>query len=532
MIKRQLFKSTLLFAAVMSLGLASSVVGLDGTFALQKNVKKQQARIDGTKVLAWTEIFQRSKNAVVQIFTYTNDYNVLEPYKSPEQGQCRGTGFIISSDGYILTNFHVVNQAVALFVQLPEFGREQFDVEYVGATPSYDIALLKFSDKSLQDITERLASKELPYLTLGDSDKVTEAQRVMAIGYPLGEQNIKIAVGEIAGREATPVGECMQTTAPINGGNSGGPFFNEYGQVIGICVMKAVAKDIEGVAYVIPIDRAKTILEELFKARIVHSPYWGLSISPTTEDTLRFLQCPVEGGIYVEKVYKGSLAEKATLKESDIVYQVNGYDVDRYGYINAPWRDNDKVRITDVLTRIPFGDNVVFSVYRNGKPLKLSVAVKNESPFAINYVYPWFDQLPDYEVIGGIVAMDLTLNHLVALGQYPQYYDLSELMKYTKEENRFKKRVIISEVIPNSPLYKTRAIQPGSIIDQVNGIKVDTMDDFRAAIVQTIGSDITLKTEDGAFVVLPVEDIMAEEPVLSKRYCYELSSLFYKILQK
>ncbi len=325
MIKRYYFKGVVALVVFMSAGFSSTAVGMNGAVALQqKNVKKQQSRIDGTKVLAWTEIFQRSKNSVVQIFTYTNGYNVLEPYKSPEQGHCRGTGFIISSDGYILTNFHVVNQAVALFVQLPEFGREQFDVEYVGAIPSYDIALLKFSDKSLQDITERLASKELPYLTLGNSDNVTEAQRVMAIGYPLGEQNIKIAVGEIAGREATPVGECMQTTAPINGGNSGGPFFNEYGEVIGICVMKAVAKDIEGVAYVIPIDRAKTILEELFKARIVHSPYWGLSISPTTEDTLRFLQCPVEGGIYVEKVYKGDVHPHAVQQPKAVKINASG----------------------------------------------------------------------------------------------------------------------------------------------------------------------------------------------------------------
>jgi serine protease Do len=197
--------------------------------------------------LSWAQISEQNKNAALQIFSYIKEPNHFVRYRTPDDGWGSGTGFIINQDGEILTNFHVVDKAVKIFVQHPK-SKERIEVKYVGGCPEQDIALLQLKPEDCIKIKTLLKSNDLPFLQMGNSDELVEAQKIMTLGYPQGKETIKSSCGDVSGRESTRIGECIQTTTPVNPGNSGGPFLNKFGQVVGICALKKAATEIEGIA--------------------------------------------------------------------------------------------------------------------------------------------------------------------------------------------------------------------------------------------------------------------------------------------
>ena len=463
----------------------------------------------------WSDICSNYGNAVLRITACHNIMNIVEPYKIPDQVFSTGTGFVISGDGYVLTNFHVVNQGNPLYAQVPAFGREYFELEFVGANPEKDVALVKIVDRDVEKIKEALNIDALPCFSFGDSDKLVEAQEVLILGYPLGQEKLKSSLGIISGRESTQVGECLQTTAPMNPGNSGGPALDKEGNVVGICVLKEVGVETEGVAFLIPINNAKAMLGELKKNKITRTPYWGALLTPVTENTLKYLGNPTDGGVYVAKVKKGSLAEQAGLQKGDVVYSVNGTVIDRYGQLNVFWT-RDKVSLKDFMARI--------------------VVVTGTDNFAIKRYYPSYeDELP-YEVLGAMVFVTLTLNHIDVFREVARHYssfDMSLITKYEHENKRFEPRLIMTALLPTSSLHKTRCFIEGDrILSKVNGLPVHTIDELREAIVASKGNEyLTIECEGGSFFCLSVRDIIKEEEMLCLQYGYEKSDLI-AILQE
>ena len=191
-------------------------------------------------------------------FTILMTYAIIE-YRT----NIRGSGFFINEHGEILTNFHVIDQSIVTYIQIPSLGKDRFAVEFIGANPEKDFAKLRLTPEALEEIKQKLNVQTLPYLTLGDSDTLSEAQEIMALGYPLGAENLKVSIGRFAGRESTDIGECIQTTTPINLGNSGGPFLDYSGNVVGIATLKSTAVDIEGIAYLIPINNITVMMAQL-----------------------------------------------------------------------------------------------------------------------------------------------------------------------------------------------------------------------------------------------------------------------------
>ncbi len=492
---------------------------------------KNQVRVGNN----WSDICSNYDNAVLRITACHNVMNIMEPYKIPDQVFSTGTGFVISGDGYVLTNFHVVNQGNPLYAQVPAFGREYFELEFVGAHPEKDVALVKIVDRDVEKIKNTLNVDELPYFSFGDSDKLVEAQDVLILGYPQGKENVKSSLGIISGRESISVGECLQTTAPINPGNSGGPALDEYGNVVGICVIKEVGVETEGVAFLIPINNAKAMLGELKKNKIMRTPYWGALLTPVTENTLKYLGNPTDGGVYVAKVKKGSLAEQAGLQKGDIVYSVNNTVIDRYGQLNVFWT-RDKVSLKDFMARIELGAVATLVYYRNGERLESSVVVTGTDNFAIKRYYPSYeDELP-YEVLGAMVFVTLTLDHIDIFREVARHYsafDISLITKYENEEKRFEPRLIMTTLLPTSCLHKTRCFVEGDrILSKVNGVTVHTVDELREAIVAGKGNEyLTIECEGGSFFCLSVRDIIKEEEMLCLQYGYEKSDLI-AILQE
>ncbi|HUW53090.1 MAG TPA: DegQ family serine endoprotease [Rhodanobacter sp.] len=228
-----------------------------------------------------------------------------------------GSGFIISRDGYILTNNHVVDGADSVTVRLQD--RRTFTAKVVGTDPKYDIALLKVND-----------GDDLPTVTIGDSRSLKPGQWVLAIGSPFGfdytvTQGIVSAIGRNLGSSDQPYTSFIQTDVPINRGNSGGPLFNLQGQVVGInSQIYSNTGGYLGVAFSIPIDVAMNAVQQLKTKGYVSRGQLGVEISPVTDDMVKVFKLDNGGGAAVVSVTAGSGAEKAGIQPGDIILAYNG----------------------------------------------------------------------------------------------------------------------------------------------------------------------------------------------------------------
>jgi len=484
----------------------------------------------------WPEICNKYKNSVVQVLSFINVFNLSDPSKTgSEQFVGSGSGFFISDDGYMLTNFHVVNEAPVIKVRIPALGEQNFDAEIIGCNPKKDFALLKLSDSSLKTVKEFLKIDKLTYFDLGDSDKVVESDKVMTLGYPLGQRNLKSSIGNVSGRESLgETGECIQTTTPINPGNSGGPFVDETGKIVGIATLKILNTD--GIAYFIPVNMIKIDLDTLYDKKVIKKPTLGIQFHSTTEETLKFLEVPNDGGVYICNVLEKSLAENAGLKKGDVIYTLNDLKVDRYGYIHPSWREA-KLSIPDFIAHLKIGEIAKFKIYRNKQELEINIQIPDEEPFAIQSFYPWLEEAPDYERIGGIVVVQLTLNHISALAQAISQSgvgDYSAVLKYSKPKKRFTPRILITTIYPGSVASDVQFSVDDVIVKKVNGIKVKTIDDFRTAVLAGCKDNpdyLTIENEGGTFVALPVQKLIDEEDELTTKNYLDDSRLVAQLAE-
>lgn len=277
-----------------------------------------------------------------------------------EAPQTSGTGFVITSDGLIATNKHVVQNGEQFTVTTSN--GQTYDGKVVAKDPSNDIAFLK------------VEANGLPVADLGDSDRVEVGQWIIAVGNALGELQNTVTVGVISAKErsATPSGSdtfygLLQTDAAINPGNSGGPLVTLGGQVIGINTL--IAGDAEGIGFAIPINELKKDLESYKKHGKIIQPYIGVRFQPITKAIAKSLELPVEkgalviGGSGAPAVVAGGPADKAGIREDDIITKVN----------------NDEITEANPLVRLirkySPGETVTLTVLRGSETLTLDVSL-------------------------------------------------------------------------------------------------------------------------------------------------------------
>lgn len=469
----------------------------------------------------WLEIQKQVKDTVVQVFSHVTEFNWIEPYKTPNQGEGTGSGFFINEKGDLITNYHVVAQASNVEIQIPSFGLERFDVEIVGVSPERDIALLRLIGDAAEKIKAKI--KKIPYLNLGDSDNVLRSQEVLALGYPLGQSRLKSTFGIVSGRERMGSSGYIQITAPLNPGNSGGPAIDKHGEVVGI--NSAGVLEAQNVGYIIPINEVKNALVDLYKVKLLRKPTLGCLFTSSTQELIDYLGNPNGGGWYVAKVFEGTLLESVGVKDGDMLYAINGHPVDMYGEIDVPWSE-DKASLFEFLNRLKIGDTIEMTVYRKGSLKQFSFKFEPKYLPAIRMIYPEFEEeATDYEVIGGLVAMELSLNHVgIMLSRVP------DLVRYGKIESQHEPAVVITHILPTSQASKVRVLRPGEIITEINGEKISTLADFRAAVLKSKKSRfITIKTDDSLYAVLSVDKIVREEALLSQRYFFKPSPLIKEL---
>lgn len=433
--------------------------------------------------------------AVVQVFVESGYFDWSQPYKTPDYVSAFGSGFFIDEKGHLITSYHVVSQSTSIVIQIPTLGKEQFDVEIVGVCPDKDIALLKLTDASCQKVVQLLG--KIYFLKIGDSDPVLRQEEVVALGYPLGQDVLKSTQGIISGRQNLAGESFVQITAALNPGNSGGPTLNKNSEVIGINT--AVIPEAQNIGYIIPISDVKSIIEDLHHIRLLRRPLLGCELNYATEDMLAYLKNPPPGGLYITRVYHNTLFEQAGIKAGDMLYQINGFVLDMYGEVSVDWSE-DKLFFTTLLDRFRIGQTIDTILYRNGERVVAKVPFELQDLLPVRVVYPDFEKL-DMETFGGMVAMQMTINHVMMFLEVNPF-----LIHYRKREFQDEPRLIVTTIFPNSQALKTRTLFPGDVLDEINGIKVRTLEDFRKAL-QGQKEFVTVKTENRKFIVLSIGKI-------------------------
>jgi Do/DeqQ family serine protease len=264
-----------------------------------------------------------------------------------------GSGFIISSDGYIVTNDHVVRDAESVQVKLSN--DKVYDAKVVGGDSKTDIAVIK------------IHAADLPVAVLGDSEKLEVGQWAIAIGNPFGlERSMTVGVVSATGRSNMGIEtfeNFIQTDASINPGNSGGPLLNIYGEVIGINT--AIVAAGQGIGFAIPISMAKPIVTQLQQKGSVSRGYMGVTIQPVTEDLARSFGLKQSKGALVNDILKGGPAEKAGLRQGDVIIAFNGSDV------------KDPSHLQRLVAEAGIAKAVKLKVFREGKDLELSMTLSS-----------------------------------------------------------------------------------------------------------------------------------------------------------
>lgn len=271
------------------------------------------------------------------------------------QGVSVGTGFLISQDGYLLTNAHVVNGASKITIGLSD--RRELTAKVVGADPRSDVALLK------------VEATGLPYLRLADSSTVKAGQWVVAIGSPFGlDQSVTAGIVSAVGRNTQFAGNqyvpFIQTDVAINRGNSGGPLLNTSGQVVGInSQIFSNSGGYMGVSFAIPIDVAMNAAEQLRATGRVERGQIGVRVQGLSDEQARALKLPSRTGALVADVEPGSAGAKAGLLPLDVITAVNGRAV------------VDSAQLPSIIGAMRPGERAVLDVIRDGKTRKITVAL-------------------------------------------------------------------------------------------------------------------------------------------------------------
>lgn len=313
---------------------------------------------DANGMLTPAQVYAQCVDSVVAI---NCTGSVPSGFGQVKETSSSGSGFILSEDGYIATNFHVVEGQQKLEVITND--GTKYNAEYIGGNEANDIALLKVD------------AKDLPSVTVGSVADMIVGDQVAAIGNPLGELSATLTVGYLSAKDRIVTSDgaqinMLQTDAAINPGNSGGPLFNMYGHVVGITSAKysgttASGATIEGIGFAIPMDDVMNMLDDLRNHGYITGGYLGVSVSEVGEDASELYGLPK--GVLVREVNPGSCAEKAGIRVQDIIVNLGGFKIENL---------ND---LTRALNKCKGGEEVTVTVYRGGAEKTLTV-VLDERP--------------------------------------------------------------------------------------------------------------------------------------------------------
>ena len=310
--------------------------------------------VDGKTQMSDAEVYAATVNSVVSIRTSaTSGYNF---FGQAVETASAGSGFVLTSDGYIVTNYHVVKDADTVTVTM--YNGDEYNAQYVGGDEDYDIAVIK------------VEATGLPAVTLGDSSLLNVGDHVLAIGNPLGELTFSMSGGMVSSVnrtinvDGTPF-NMIQTDTSINPGNSGGPLLNSYGEVVGIVSAKYSSysdESVEGLGFAIPINDVYAMIEDIMtNGYVTNKPYLGITGGTMTEQMAAQYRYDVTSGVFVYSVEEGGAADKAGLQMGDVITAIDDTSISSLEDLSAAKKQYSA------------GDTSTFTIYRQGETLTVEV---------------------------------------------------------------------------------------------------------------------------------------------------------------
>ncbi len=395
--------------------------------------------------------------------------NMFPQVPQEQREQALGSGVIVSSDGYILTNNHVIAKAKDISITLSD--KRQFKGKVVGADPQTDIAVVKID------------STDLPVASLGDSEALHVGDIVMAFGNPFG-LNFTVTRGAVSalGRSQGDIEtfqNFIQTDAAINPGNSGGALVNIHGQVVGINTAILSGNSgpegegsFMGIGFAIPIDMAKHVMEDLIKTGKVSRGYLGVEIENLDEGLAKQFHVPDTNGALVGDVTKDSPADKAGVKTGDVIRKLNGQMI------------SDRDQLTVMVTNLNPDSVATLDILRDGQPMTIKVTL-GERPANLNATTGGPSGVQQ-GALRGITVQNLTPSIRDQLGLPPSAVG-----------------VVISQLDPNSPAAQA-GLQEGDLIESINRHPVRSVADFNRWAAEAKGQTLLRinRQGNGVFVVI------------------------------
>jgi len=345
-----------------------------------------------------------------------------------------GSGVIVSPDGYILTNNHVVSGADELKVKLSD--KREFDAEVKGSDPETEVAVIKIN------------AKNLPYARLGNSDKIRVGQWVIAIGNPFGfDRTVTFGIVSAKGRSLgmQTYEDFIQTDAAINPGNSGGPLVNLRGEVVGInTAIVSRSGGYQGLGFAIPVNMAKSVMDSLLKEGRVVRGFLGVQPQDVDDDLAKALRLDSREGSLVASVVPGSAADRAGIKNGDVIMEFDGHKI----------KSSDHLR--NVVARTSVDKEVDVVINRDGKTLMLKALIGDRTQLLST-------------VGGGKEGQAANELGCAVTANTPEIRE-----KYGIKEEQ---GVVITAVRPGSPAAD-KDLKPGAVILEVRQQPVNTIEDF------------------------------------------------------
>lgn len=380
-------------AIVLAVAVAGGIAALAGasitgnlgggtTTVIREGASPSSSPVAATNgALSVNEIYKRASSGVVQITSTSVTQVQLQPgvvpggpfLPQPQEQQALGSGFVIDKAGHIVTNYHVVENAREIEVAFSN--QDTVKAKIVGSDPSTDLAVLQVEEDT----------SALTPLQLGDSDQVVVGDSVVAIGNPFGLDRTATAgiVSALQRPITAPNGytidHVIQTDAPINSGNSGGPLLNTRGEVIGVNSQISTAAGNTGnigIGFAVPSNTVKMVAAQLIRSGKVERAYLGIAATPIDPELARVFRLPVDSGLVVERVSKGSAAGAAGLKAGTTNVVLAGQSYTLGGDVivaAAGTRVASLEELRDVLAKHAPGDTITLDIYRGSKKQSLDV---------------------------------------------------------------------------------------------------------------------------------------------------------------
>ena len=338
--------------------LPQTVVSGDGVSTVMQGVREtsvlQIQQIDSSKELTAAEVYAANVNSTVGIVTSAVTTNF---WGQQTQSAAAGSGFIFTDDGYIITNYHVIEGANTVTVST--YDGTQYDAKIIGYDESNDVAVLKVEAEGLTPVV------------IGSSSKLNVGDSVVAIGNPLGELTFSLTAGAVSAlnRDVTmssgSTQELIQTDCAINSGNSGGALFNMYGEVVGITNAKysgssGSGASIDNIGFAIPMDDVYNIITSIIEKGYIEKPYIGVSVISVSDETQKY---GLPQGAAVQSLTDDGPAKAAGLQVNDIITRVNDTEITS---------SNDLVKTIGACKP---GDRITLTVYRQGQTMEISLEV-------------------------------------------------------------------------------------------------------------------------------------------------------------